>query len=142
MYTPSSLRQSPEESNQSHGQVPGGPSHNQCSDDDVPEPRPTYNYTSYTNYRFVDHFQLRSLAADDAAFLESEGCFSLPGPAALEEFIRQFFKRVHPLVPVIDEAGFWDIYRNKTLSSCKVSLFVLQSMLFASSTVGVSPLSF
>ncbi|KAK9857415.1 hypothetical protein MYU51_020831 [Penicillium brevicompactum] len=105
VYTTSSLQQSPEESNQSHDQVPGGPSHDQCSDDDVPEPRPTYNYTPYTDYRFVDQFQLQSLAADDAAFLESEGCFSLPGPAALEEFIRQFFKRVHPLVPLLFELG-------------------------------------
>lgn len=130
MQASSYLEQHPEQSDQLHeGDL----------DKIVPNLRVTSHCTSYTDVEFIDESQLLSLPADDITFLQSEGCFSLPGPAALEEFIHHYFKRVHSMVPVIDEAEFWRIYRRKTVSSCKLSLFVLQSMLFASSAVGVSP---
>ncbi|CAG8191391.1 unnamed protein product [Penicillium olsonii] len=99
----------------------------------IPNPSPWPGCLSLAEYEFFDTIQLMSLPADDMSFLESEGCFSLPPRHLLDEFIRQYFARVHPLVPVIDEADFWRLYRTVASHNHTVSLFVLQSMLFASS---------
>ncbi|CAG8291582.1 unnamed protein product [Penicillium nalgiovense] len=86
----------------------------------------------YTEYAFVDSQQLLSLPSEDVAFLTSKGCLSLPASNAIDEFAQQYFKRIHPLVPVLDEAKFWCIYRSKQATGSKISLFVLQSLIFAS----------
>ncbi|CAG7988360.1 unnamed protein product [Penicillium salamii] len=95
---------------------------------------PASDHASYTEYDFVDTMQLSSLPGEDISFLASEGCFTLPNSAAMDEFFQQYFTRVHPLVPVIDEAEFWTLYRKKAPTNYTISLFVLQSMLFASSS--------
>jgi hypothetical protein len=89
----------------------------------------------HTEYTFVDSRQLHSLPSEDLAFLASKDCLTLPGPDAIEEFVEQYFKRIHPLVPVLDEAEFWRIYSSNQTSGPKISLFVLQSLLFASCPV-------
>ncbi|KAJ5822322.1 uncharacterized protein N7525_011606 [Penicillium rubens] len=86
----------------------------------------------YTEYAFVDSQQLLSLPSEDVAFLASKGCLSLPASDAIDEFARQYFKRIHPLVPVLDEAKFWRIYRNNQPTGAKMSLLVLQSLIFTS----------
>ncbi|OQE12784.1 hypothetical protein PENFLA_c063G08786 [Penicillium flavigenum] len=86
----------------------------------------------YTEYAFVDSQQLLSLPSEDVAFLASKGCLSLPASNAIDEFAQQYFKRIHPLVPVLDEAKFWRIYRSNQATGSKISLFVLQSLIFAS----------
>lgn len=91
----------------------------------------------YTEYAFVDSQQLLSLPSEDVAFLTSKGCLSLPASNAIDEFAQQYFKRIHPLVPVLDEAKFWCIYRSKQATGSKISLFVLQSLIFASCPVRV-----
>lgn len=53
----------------------------------------------------------------------------------MEEFVYQYFKRIHPSVPMIDEAQFWRIYHNRLPGS--LSLFVFQSVLFASCPVSM-----
>jgi hypothetical protein len=94
-------------------------------------------YTSPSEYGFLDSIQLLSLPAENAKLLESKECFNLPPPAALDQFIRLYFERVHPLVPVLDEAHFWSIYRNHEPTDSKISLFVFQALLFASSAVSL-----
>lgn len=89
----------------------------------------------YTEYAFVDSQQLQALPLEDLAFLFSKDCLSLPGSDSLDEFVREYFKRIHPLVPVLDEAEFWRDYRDDQASGHKISLLVLQSLLFASCPV-------
>jgi hypothetical protein len=93
----------------------------------------------YTEYAFVDSQQLLSLPSEDVAFLASKGCLSLPASDAIDEFARQYFKRIHPLVPVLDEAKFWRIYRNNQPTGAKMSLLVLQSLIFTSCPVNAVP---
>jgi hypothetical protein len=86
----------------------------------------------YTEYAFIE---LLSLPSKDVAYLSSNDCLTLPGSGALDEFIQEYFKRIHPLVPVLDEAEFWRIYQKNQSTGPKISLLVLQSLLVASCPV-------
>ncbi|OQE25661.1 hypothetical protein PENFLA_c008G01993 [Penicillium flavigenum] len=83
----------------------------------------------YTEYAFIE---LLSLPSEDVAYLSSNDCLALPGSGALDEFIQVYFRRIHPLVPVLDEAEFWRIYQKNQSTGPKISLLVLQSLLVAS----------
>ncbi|KAL2701499.1 hypothetical protein AAEP93_008318 [Penicillium crustosum] len=86
----------------------------------------------YTEYAFVELQQSMSLPSEDVALLASKRCLSLPTSNAIDEFVQEYFKHIHPSVPVLDEAEFWRIYRNDQSTGPKISLFVLQSLLLAS----------
>ncbi|OQD82458.1 hypothetical protein PENANT_c021G09700 [Penicillium antarcticum] len=86
---------------------------------------------SHKEYNFIDIDQLLSLSPENTAILDCKGCLSLPDQNAMDEFVQHYFRRIHPLVPVLDEAEFWRSYVNPGTGR-KVSLFVFQSMLFAS----------
>lgn len=85
-------------------------------------------------YRFIDSDFLSSLPPEDVAFLSSKGSQTLPDRQSTDEFVCQYFKRIHPNVPVVDEAEFWRIYQDGS-GPDKISLFVFQAILFASCTV-------
>jgi hypothetical protein len=51
----------------------------------------------------------------------------------LNEFIREYFLHVHPNLPVINEADFWDTYTNNRREP--VPLILFQAMLFAACSV-------
>ncbi|CAG7935992.1 unnamed protein product [Penicillium nalgiovense] len=70
----------------------------------------------YTEYAFVEFL---SLPSQDVAYLSSNDCLTLPGSNALDGFVQGYFKRIHPLVPVLDEAEFWRIYQNNHLRDPK-----------------------
>lgn len=89
----------------------------------------------YTEYAFVELQQSMSLPSEDVALLASKRCLSLPTSNAIDEFVQEYFKHIHPSVPVLDEAEFWRIYRNDQSTGPKISLFVLQSLLLASCPV-------
>ncbi|KAJ5498768.1 hypothetical protein N7453_007819 [Penicillium expansum] len=86
----------------------------------------------YTEYAFVESQQLLSLPVENVAFLTSKGCLSLPTFNAIDEFVQEYFRHIHPSVPVLDEAKFWRIYRDNRSTGPKISLFVFQSLLLAS----------
>ncbi|KAJ6095170.1 hypothetical protein N7467_002683 [Penicillium canescens] len=86
---------------------------------------------SYKEHAFIDSAQLLTLSSEDTVILDGKGCLDLPDHNATDEFVKHYFKRIHPLVPVLDEAKFWRSYLD-TNTGRKVSLFVFQSMLFAS----------
>lgn len=104
-------------------------------------PEPSDNRESHVvevekppEYRFIDSDFLSSLPHEDAAFLSSKGSQTLPDKQSIDEFVCQYFKRIHPNVPVVDEAEFWRIYQDGS-GPDKISLFVFQAILFASCTV-------
>lgn len=82
-------------------------------------------------YPFIDSQFLSSLPPEDVVFLFSKGCRTLPDEDAIDEFARQYFKRLHPSVPVVDEVEFWRIVYQQDGCSGKISLFVFQAILFA-----------
>lgn len=76
---------------------------------------------------------LTNLAPEDLAFLSSKGSMSIPDRAYTKEFITQYFIRIHPILPVLDETRFWRAFEGDCTE--KVSLFVFQALLFASCPV-------
>lgn len=88
--------------------------------------------SSFEEYDFLRDDML-SLTNRDREFLASKGSFSLPSRELGNYFVEQFFKRIHPAAPVIDEAQFWRIWDGE--SGTKFSLFVFQALLFASCPV-------
>ncbi|KAL3469751.1 hypothetical protein BJX99DRAFT_267911 [Aspergillus californicus] len=88
-------------------------------------------HVSFGDYHFLELRGANTLDREDLAFLASKGCLSVPEEVVLDEFVRQYFLHVHPASPVIDEADFWRMYQGP--SAKKISLFVLQAILFAGS---------
>jgi hypothetical protein len=92
----------------------------------------------YSAYSFVNVNGLSKLPQEDIQYLELKSSLRLPTRPYLDEFIRQYFRYVHPCLPVLNEAEFWEGYHADERSGSHVrpiSLFVLQSMLYLSSAV-------
>ncbi|KAK8009009.1 hypothetical protein PG991_011560 [Apiospora marii] len=87
---------------------------------------------TYSYYPFLSINNLHNLLPQDVNYLESQGCLRVPTPETLDEFVRQYFLHVHPLMPVINEGDFWDMYGQYGFggSGERMSLLVFQSMLF------------
>jgi hypothetical protein len=93
------------------------------------------NHILYTYYPFLRHNDFSSLHARDFAILEAEGCFRVPHRQALDDFLRQYFVYVHPLLPLMDESDIWAMYDGESEGTGMVALLLIQSMLFAASHV-------
>lgn len=92
----------------------------------------------YSYYDFIEAESFSHLASDDFKFLEFKGCFHLPAKHILDKFVEQYFKYVHPALPLVDEREFFELYegnRQRRKSSKKVPLFLFRCMLFASASV-------
>ncbi|KAF5632077.1 n-terminal binuclear Zn cluster-containing protein [Fusarium sp. NRRL 52700] len=78
---------------------------------------------------FIRNPDLSNLPPDDVSFLQRQGCLNVPPRPLLDEFIREYFLHVHPMLPLMDESVFWEQYEQETN---ELSLFLIQAMLFAS----------
>ncbi|EXJ79934.1 hypothetical protein A1O3_08219 [Capronia epimyces CBS 606.96] len=88
-------------------------------------------------YSFIEGDFLAELPAETMQFLETKHCLHLPTPGILNEFVRQYFLHVHPNIPMLDEGDFWDMYSRRGRGRDPgrgISLFLLQAMIFASSS--------
>lgn len=97
----------------------------------------------YSYYPFLSITNLHNIPAQDANFLESQDCLRVPTRAVMNEFLQQYFLHVHPLLPLFNEGDFWDMYLNEGLEKLglvrgRMSLLVLQSLLFATCNVSMS----
>ncbi|KAI5458827.1 fungal-specific transcription factor domain-containing protein [Mariannaea sp. PMI_226] len=106
-------------------------------------------FITFSYYRFVDAGAMYELPPQDVSFLEQRGCFHLPARPALDEFLRQYFIYSHPILPLLNESKFWRMYstqHRRAAPQNKISLFVLQAILFVScpfvSTSTLSSLGF
>jgi hypothetical protein len=92
---------------------------------------------TYSYYAFLEVNNLPHIPPQDVNFLELQGCLRLPARSVLDEFVQQYFLHVHPLLPILDEGDFWDMYCNAAgvSSQGKMSLLVFQAILFASCNV-------
>jgi hypothetical protein len=78
------------------------------------------------------------LLPQDLAFLVSQGCFVVPQRAALDDFLRQYFLHVHPMLPILNEKDFWLSYNSVDNDvEYEMPMLVLQGILFISSGVRV-----
>ncbi|KAI0126393.1 fungal-specific transcription factor [Xylariales sp. AK1849] len=89
---------------------------------------------TYSYYPFLNVTNLHNIMPQDVNYLESQGCLRVPTREILDEFVQQYFLHVHPMLPMINEGDFWDMYGHFGYggSGDKMSLLVFQSMLFAS----------
>lgn len=96
-------------------------------------------FVLFSCYPFIEADSLRYLSPKDVSFLFQRGCFHLPARTAFEEFIKEYFCHVHPILPLLNEADFWNktLYRPGSPSEEQsLSLFLLQAILFISCPVG------
>jgi hypothetical protein len=69
----------------------------------------------------------------DINFLDLEGCFRVPVRSILDQFIEQYFLHVHPMMPLLNEGDFWDMYDSLSDTPPRnLSLLLFQAILFAS----------
>jgi hypothetical protein len=87
---------------------------------------------------FVEAMDFSKLSSQDINFIKMKGALTLPSSPVLDDLIRRYFLWVHPCLPLLDEGEFLQAYRR--YRSEKISLFLLQAMLFASCAVSFSTL--
>ncbi|KAJ5387412.1 fungal-specific transcription factor domain-containing protein [Penicillium cosmopolitanum] len=89
----------------------------------------------FSYYEFLELKALPKLLSADVKYLESKGCFRVPGDSYLGDFMQEYFLHVHPCLPILNEGDFWNLYgqMDTMIRASKVSLLVLQAMLFAAS---------
>jgi hypothetical protein len=85
-----------------------------------------------TSHYLVPKAIVKSLSAEDLAFLRLKGAFSLPDDEVCRELIRCYFHYVHPYMPIIDASSFIDKY---VKGAEGVNLLLLWSMFFAGASV-------
>jgi hypothetical protein len=92
----------------------------------------------FAYFDFLEVETLSHIAPEDIQFLEYKGCFHIPRKPILDDLVREYFLHVHPVLPVLDERLFWEMYipRGSTAGCKKVPLFVFRAMLFVSCSVG------
>ncbi|KAI0141635.1 hypothetical protein GGR57DRAFT_403338 [Xylariaceae sp. FL1272] len=88
---------------------------------------------TYSYYPFLTINNLHNIMPQDVNYLESQGCLRVPTRDILDEFVKQYFLHVHPLLPLINEGDFWDLYCHQGNGGTteKLSLLVFQAMLFS-----------
>ncbi|PVH69031.1 hypothetical protein DL98DRAFT_661897 [Cadophora sp. DSE1049] len=91
----------------------------------------------YSYFDFLEAETLSHIAPEDFKFLEYKGCFHLPARPILDDLVREYFLHVHPVLPIIDEKAFWEMYfpregGGKRNGHRKIPLFVFRAMLFVS----------
>ncbi|KAL2755720.1 hypothetical protein ACRALDRAFT_1082152 [Sodiomyces alcalophilus JCM 7366] len=87
---------------------------------------------TYSYYPFLTIGNLPNIPAQDVNYLELQGCLRVPTRRILDEFVQQYFLHVHPLLPMLNEGDFWDMYCGPAASNDTMSLLLFQSMIFAS----------
>ncbi|CAH0035255.1 unnamed protein product [Clonostachys rhizophaga] len=86
-------------------------------------------------YRFLGVGNLHKLPPEDINYLELKHCLRVPCRVFLDEFVQQYFRYVHPFLPLINEASFHKIYdgsdeQDQANTAGTFSVLVLQAMLF------------
>lgn len=100
------------------------------------------NYIGYSYYQFLSLDNVGSIPTQDYQFLELQGCLHVPVGSILDIFVDQYFLHMHPMLPILDEGMFWDIYSQNPKPgerNRKFSLLVFQAMLFACCNVSPDP---
>lgn len=91
----------------------------------------------FSYYDFLTADKWSHITPEDFGFLEYKGCFHLPSSPMLDDLVRECFLHVHPILPIIDEREFWEMYlpSRRPAGNRKISLFVFRAMLFVSCSV-------
>lgn len=94
---------------------------------------------TYIYYPFIEVNNFSAIPPQDVNYLDLQGCLRVPIKTILDEFVKQFFLHVHPIMPLLNEGDFWEMYASQSQGtdvSTRISLLMVQAMLF--SVCGVS----
>ncbi|KAJ5545630.1 hypothetical protein N7494_003215 [Penicillium frequentans] len=72
---------------------------------------------------------LKCLPSEDINYLFIKGSLNIPNHNTTKKLVESYFKRIHPMLPVLDEAQFWRAIGGDPAE--KISLFVFQALVFA-----------
>jgi len=64
------------------------------------------SHVMYSYYPFLKLGSISKLSPQEVNFLEAQGCFRVPSRPILDEFIREYFLHMHPMLPIINEGLF------------------------------------
>ncbi|KAH7142915.1 fungal-specific transcription factor domain-containing protein [Dactylonectria estremocensis] len=116
---------------------------------ECPSPTPGLNFREPSSFTvsdvdiifschgFLATGSLSHIPVTDFKFLETNGCFHLPARPVLDEFVVEYFRHVHPMLPILDEGAFWNMYLSdgqRDQQAKSMSLFTFRAMLFVSSS--------
>ncbi|KAI2630308.1 fungal-specific transcription factor domain-containing protein [Hypomontagnella submonticulosa] len=88
---------------------------------------------TYSYYPFISLGNIHNIMPQDVNYLESQGCLRIPTRAILDEFVQQYFLHIHPIMPILNEGDFWDMYNQSSGEPTqKVTLVFFQALLFSS----------
>ncbi|KIW77615.1 hypothetical protein Z517_10061 [Fonsecaea pedrosoi CBS 271.37] len=86
----------------------------------------------YSYYPFLSADAVHQLLLQDLQYLEKLGCYQVPARASVDEFVKAYFRYIHPQLPILDEGEFWRAYTETSSAPTRtISIFVFQAMLFA-----------
>jgi hypothetical protein len=89
----------------------------------------------FSYYRFISPDAIHLLDFEDFRYLESQNCFRIPSRPVLDKFVEAYRLNVHSYQPLLD----WDEFRRscqqESIMPKTVSLFLVQAILFAASSV-------
>lgn len=89
----------------------------------------------YCHYTYLTVANLPRMPPQHVSFLDTQGCLRVPTRPTLDDFVENYFKHVHPLLPLLNEGEFWGMYTRSSSSPASgntMSLLVFQALLFAS----------
>lgn len=87
---------------------------------------------------FLDLDRLSTLPMEEVHNISTQGCLEIPPRHIAEIFLKKYFLLVHPSLPILDETQVWGACMQRGAGASlhpKLSLFVFQAVLLASSAV-------
>lgn len=101
------------------------------------------SFVLFSCFRGIEADNMWRLEPHVASFLEQRGCFHVPSRAILYEFVRQYFLRVHPILPLLNEVEYQNLYCQQGSVPSRewsVPLFLVQALLFIACPVRLTPI--
>ncbi|KAF5622369.1 cutinase transcription factor 1 beta [Fusarium sp. NRRL 25303] len=88
----------------------------------------------FIHYPYLKIHNMHMIAQQDLNYIEAQGCLHVPSRPILDNFVEQYFRHQHPLLPLLNEGDFWEMYSQKESTGPQptMSLLVFQAILFAS----------
>lgn len=97
-------------------------------------------YVHFSHYQYIEAYDLSRIEPSAALLLEEYACFQVPSRPILDEFVRHYFLHIHPVLPIMDEVEFLDMFRTEDIArpcEAQVPLFLFHAIIFIASSVGI-----
>lgn len=96
------------------------------------QPNQQPHWVPFSNQPGLKLGNMNNIPTEFIQFLQWQGCLDVPPAHTLDNLLKGYFSHFHPIMPLLDEAEFWAVYKihpSKAGHSSSISLFLLQAML-------------